>query len=194
MRTILQSSAMAIAAALIGGATLVSAPAFSASEPLVVAQADIERRGERGGGMRRGGAEMPVDRGRGGETRGRGPEMRSPQIRERGEVRDVQRNEMRVQRGARDEAQRSQPRVERQRVEQRRDFRRDDRRWDRRQDRRDDQRWNRRDVRVPFLYLGGPRIVVRGYGPGWCRGLHRGYHWAPRIGWHSGTHRHLYRC
>lgn len=45
-----------------------------------------------------------------------------------------------------------------------------------------------------FAYLGGPRIVVRGYGPGWCRGLHRGRHWAPRIGWHARTHRGLYRC
>jgi hypothetical protein len=45
-----------------------------------------------------------------------------------------------------------------------------------------------------FVFLGGPRIIVRGYGPGWCRGLHRGYHWAPRLGWHRGTHRGLYRC
>jgi hypothetical protein len=45
-----------------------------------------------------------------------------------------------------------------------------------------------------FIFLGGPRIIVRGYGPGWCRGLHRGYHWAPRIGWHRSTHRGLYRC
>jgi hypothetical protein len=35
---------------------------------------------------------------------------------------------------------------------------------------------------------------VRGYGPGWCRGLHRGRHWAPRAGWHAATHRGLYRC
>ena len=48
--------------------------------------------------------------------------------------------------------------------------------------------------RYPFVYLGGPRIVVGGYGPGWCRGLHRGYHWAPRVGWHYGAHRGLYRC
>jgi hypothetical protein len=37
-------------------------------------------------------------------------------------------------------------------------------------------------------------VIVRNYGPGWCRGLHRGYHWAPRIGWHRGTHRGLFRC
>ncbi|HEY8580716.1 MAG TPA: hypothetical protein VIL72_12570, partial [Beijerinckiaceae bacterium] len=73
--------------------------------------------------------------------------------------------------------------------ETRRDFRRDDR-YERRGD-----RWDRRDrVRSGFVYLGGPRIVVRGYGPGWCRGLHRGYHWAPRIGWHDGRHVGLYRC
>lgn len=46
----------------------------------------------------------------------------------------------------------------------------------------------------PFLFLGGPRYYVRSYGPGWCRGLHRGRHWAPRIGWHSGLHRGLFRC
>ena len=45
-----------------------------------------------------------------------------------------------------------------------------------------------------FVFLGGPRVIVRGYGPGWCRGLHRGRHWAPRIGWHAGTHRGLFRC
>ncbi len=90
----------------------------------------------------------------------------------------------------------------------RRDFR-TERRYDR-QDRRYDRRYDRRDrrevyqrfgrhrpeyrYRYPFVYLGGPRVVVRGYGSGWCRGLHRGYHWAPRIGWHYGTHRGLYRC
>lgn len=46
----------------------------------------------------------------------------------------------------------------------------------------------------PFLFLGGPRYYVRSYGPGWCRGLHRGRHWAPRIGWHAGLHRGLFRC
>ncbi|MDB5568834.1 MAG: hypothetical protein JWN93_17 [Hyphomicrobiales bacterium] len=48
--------------------------------------------------------------------------------------------------------------------------------------------------RAPFVYLGGPRVIVRGYGPGWCRGLHRGWHRAPGLGWHGGTHRGLYRC
>jgi hypothetical protein len=42
-----------------------------------------------------------------------------------------------------------------------------------------------------FVVLGGRRHVVR---PGWCRGLHRGRHWAPGIGWHRGTHRGLFRC
>ena len=45
-----------------------------------------------------------------------------------------------------------------------------------------------------FVFLGGPRIIVRSYGYGWCRGLHRGRHWAPRIGWHTATHRGLFRC
>ena len=37
-------------------------------------------------------------------------------------------------------------------------------------------------------------IIVRGYGPGWCRGLHRGRHWAPGIGFHAGRHYGLFRC
>jgi hypothetical protein len=45
-----------------------------------------------------------------------------------------------------------------------------------------------------FVFLGGPRVVVRGYGSGWCRGLHRGRHSAPGIGRHGGTHRGLFRC
>lgn len=48
-------------------------------------------------------------------------------------------------------------------------------------------------VRVPLVVLG-PRVVYRSYGPGWCRGLHRGYHWAPKIGWHSRRHVGLFRC
>jgi len=43
---------------------------------------------------------------------------------------------------------------------------------------------------VAFVVLG-PRRVYR---PGWCRGLHRGHHWAPRIGWHAGRHYGLFRC
>jgi hypothetical protein len=45
-----------------------------------------------------------------------------------------------------------------------------------------------------FVFLGGPRIVERRYGGGWCRGLHRGRHFAPGIGWHGGKHRGLFRC
>ena len=81
---------------------------------------------------------------------------------------------------------------ERRSVTRQRDFNRremyrtDDRR-------RDYGRYRDRNV-SSFVFLGGPRLVVRGYGPGWCRGLHRGYHWAPRIGWHRGTHRGLFRC
>jgi len=56
----------------------------------------------------------------------------------------------------------------------------------------DDRRYRARPR--DFVFLGGPRVIVRNYGPGWCRGLHRGYHWAPRIGWHRGTHRGLFRC
>jgi len=43
---------------------------------------------------------------------------------------------------------------------------------------------------VTFVVLG-PR---RHYRPGWCRGLHRGTHWAPGIGWHAGRHFGRFRC
>jgi hypothetical protein len=43
---------------------------------------------------------------------------------------------------------------------------------------------------VAFVILG-PR---RHYRPGWCRGLHRGFHWAPGIGRHAGRHFGLFRC
>ena len=60
---------------------------------------------------------------------------------------------------------------------------------------RDDRRYRLRPgYWESFVFLGGPRVIVRGYGPGWCRGLHRGWHRAPGIGWHGGTHRGLYRC
>lgn len=58
-------------------------------------------------------------------------------------------------------------------------------------------RWDRsrvviRDrVRPAFAFISGPRIIVR---PGWCRGLHRGWHVAPGVGEHAGTHRGLFRC
>lgn len=55
-------------------------------------------------------------------------------------------------------------------------------------------RYRDRSAGRAFMFLGGPRIIVRGYGPGWCRGLHRGYHRAPGIGWHAGRHYGLYRC
>lgn len=47
---------------------------------------------------------------------------------------------------------------------------------------------------VPPLVVLGPRVVYRSYGSGWCRALHRGRHWAPRIGWHSGRHVGRVRC
>ena len=46
---------------------------------------------------------------------------------------------------------------------------------------------------VGFVVLG-PRVVYRAYGPGWCRGLHSGRHWARRIGWHAGRHYGPFRC
>jgi hypothetical protein len=46
---------------------------------------------------------------------------------------------------------------------------------------------------LPFVVLGSP-VVYRAYGPGYCRALHRGRHWAPGIGWHSGRHVGRVRC
>jgi hypothetical protein len=46
---------------------------------------------------------------------------------------------------------------------------------------------------VAFVVLG-PRAVYRSYGSGWCRALHSGRHWAPRIGWHRGRHVGAVRC
>jgi hypothetical protein len=46
---------------------------------------------------------------------------------------------------------------------------------------------------VSFVVLG-PRVVYRSYGSGWCRALHNGRHWAPRIGWHRGRHVGAVRC
>ncbi|MFN3889840.1 MAG: hypothetical protein ACK4MV_05525 [Beijerinckiaceae bacterium] len=193
MRELFRSGTMTLAAALIGGAAVVSAPALAATEPFKVAQAERNDRGDRGGDRGgRGGGEMRGDRG------GRGGEMRSPQMRGGAEMRGQRGGEMRMDRAPRSNVQRP----DRQRTETRRDVRRDDRRDDRRYDRRDRretyQRFHRHRpeyrTRYPFVYLGGPRVIVREYGPGWCRGLHRGYHWAPRIGWHYGTHHGLYRC
>jgi hypothetical protein len=71
---------------------------------------------------------------------------------------------------------------------------RSDRGWD---GNRSDRRWNdnrrgyRDSVRPAFAFISGPRIIVR---PGWCRGLHRGWHSAPGMGQHAGTHRGLFRC
>lgn len=46
---------------------------------------------------------------------------------------------------------------------------------------------------VAFVVLG-PRVVYRSYGSGWCRALHSGRHYAPRIGWHRGRHVGAVRC
>jgi hypothetical protein len=62
---------------------------------------------------------------------------------------------------------------------------------------RDHDRWRWRSrhsfAAVSFVILG-PSVVYRSYGSGWCRALHRGQHWAPRIGWHSGRHVGAVRC
>jgi uncharacterized membrane protein YhiD involved in acid resistance len=48
-------------------------------------------------------------------------------------------------------------------------------------------------VYVPFVVLG-PSVAYASYGSGWCRGLHRGRHWAPGIGWHAGQHVGRVKC
>lgn len=65
-------------------------------------------------------------------------------------------------------------------------------RFDRRDrfDRGDNWRYRHR-IRPAFAFISGPRVYVR---PGWCRGLHRGWHFAPGAGEHAGTHRGLFRC
>lgn len=51
----------------------------------------------------------------------------------------------------------------------------------------------RSSTTVAFVVLG-PRVVYRSYGSGWCRALHSGRHFAPRIGWHRGRHVGAVRC
>lgn len=190
MRTFMKSSVSALAALFAGSTALATVPAVAAPGGAQIAQAEPERRG---GGDRGGGDRGP----RGGDRGDRGGEPRM----ERAPRGDAAPRQERAPRSSQERAPRSSveraPRVERDRTITRRDAapdRRDDRRYSR--DRRDDRRGDRfrPGYRPGFVYLGGPRIVVRGYGPGWCRGLHRGYHWAPRIGWHAATHRGLFRC
>ena len=86
MRAFFKSGTMTLAAALIGGTALVSAPTLSASEPFQLAQMQRDDSGaERGGGEARGG-ERGNRGGGGGEMRGsqqRGGEMRGGQARRR---------------------------------------------------------------------------------------------------------------
>ncbi|HET7680612.1 MAG TPA: hypothetical protein VFK79_10815 [Xanthobacteraceae bacterium] len=46
---------------------------------------------------------------------------------------------------------------------------------------------------VAFV-VHGPRAVYASYGSGWCRALHSGRHWAPRVGNHRGRHVGAVRC
>lgn len=194
MRTYMKSSVSALAALFLGSTALATIPAFAAPGGVEIAQAEPERRG---GGDRGG-----EDRGpRGGDRGDRGGEPRT----ERAPRDDAAPRQERAPRSSQERAPRSslerESRAERDRTITRRDAapeRRDDRRDDRRysRDRRDDDRRYRMrpGYRPDFMFMGGPRVVVRGYGPNWCRGLHRGYHFAPRIGWHAANHRGLFRC
>lgn len=46
---------------------------------------------------------------------------------------------------------------------------------------------------VAFV-VHGPRAAYASYGSGWCRALHSGRHWAPRVGNHRGRHVGAVRC
>jgi hypothetical protein len=46
---------------------------------------------------------------------------------------------------------------------------------------------------VAFV-VHGPRAVYASYSSGWCRALHSGRHWAPRVGNHRGRHVGAVRC
>lgn len=163
-----------------------AAPAAPATRQMPPAQPGAQSPGAGGRGMRPDGrSAQPSPQGR--EMRGR-PSMGS----ESGAMRQprVQRNEL-ARRG--NAMQYRQPAMR----GERRDMRRGDRNW--RNDRgwrdhrgyRAGRVWRGRPAASTFLFLGGPRIIAR---PGWCRGLHRGRHWAPGIGYHSGRHRGLFRC
>jgi len=170
----------ALTALMIGSSSLIALPAAAAAEPIRLAQSekpDRPQRGDRGGRPERGEG-VRMDRGTRMDS-GVRLERRAPTA---------------------DRAVRSAVAPERRAVERRTMERRtmERRGMESRVPRtvRPDQRRSRPQpgYRESFVFLGGPRVVVRGYGPGWCRGLHRGWHTAPRIGWHGGTHRGLYRC
>lgn len=59
-------------------------------------------------------------------------------------------------------------------------------------DRDHNWRWRGRSSygATTFVVLGERRH----YRPGWCRGLHRGHHFAPGAGEHAGKHFGLFRC
>ena len=206
MRNVTRSSVSALAALFIGSTALASIPAFAAPVGVQIAQAEPERKGGERGGEKGAGGSASGDRG-GGPRMERAPRgdvaPRSERAPRGGGERGAQAPNVapNVAPGPRP-AQAPAVRPERRSMERNRPItRRDavpDRRYDRRYspDRRFDDRRNRvrPGYRQGFVFLGGPRVVVRGYGPNWCRGLHRGYHWAPRIGWHAATHRGLFRC
>lgn len=202
--------AVALAAALLGSVALL-APTAQARDsawidaPIQLAQAEIERgvRGEGRGRPERGERPERAERGERPQRMERGEQFSPPrrpdrmerdavpQRRERGERSERGRDVERPDRAERRERMERPDRAERRERMERRD------RGERRREGRTVRRF--RGPRVgyralyPFAYLG-PWVIVRGYGPGWCRGLHRGYHWDPINGWHYGLHRSLFRC
>lgn len=159
-------------------------------------QAQPDRGGERqvpqgGRGQRQmqqgGGGPRQSQQGGGEQMPRSGMQQRSP---------DVGREQMpggqgRIQRGNREMQQRN---WQQGRQMERSPNEESGQRWQRGERGRNRDNWRGPAAASTFVFLGGPRIVVQGYGGGWCRGLHRGYHRAPGLGWHRGTHRGLYRC
>ena len=47
---------------------------------------------------------------------------------------------------------------------------------------------------VAFWYMAPVPPTLPNYGSGWCRALHSGRHWAPRVGNHRGRHVGAVRC
>lgn len=152
------------------------------------------KRGDQGGGQRQAPAAAQQSPGGGGmrgggEMRGGGAMRGGGEIRGGGMMQQRQaRPDAGMQRGPRMGGDR--PRMQRQPGMQR-EMMRGDRNWRRGDNWRNRNNWRGPAAASAFVFLGGPRIIVR---PGWCRGLHRGYHRAPGLGWHRGTHRGLYRC
>jgi hypothetical protein len=204
MRDVMKSSLSAMAALIIGSATVGGFAAFAASgQPrmgkIQIAQAEGDKpaadRGGKGDSGDRGDRGDRAPRSdRGGRTEGGPRTERAPKADNAPGAESAPRAQApRAERGEVGRRMMERPHMDADRAVTRREMA-PDRRYSR--DRRDDRRRERARPghRSDFMFLGGSRVIVRNYGPGWCRGLHRGYHRAPGLGWHGQTHRGLFRC